>query len=143
MARDAASRRFERQQSRLRADYGLVCWQGDHWVVVGYALLMAAVYPLGTPALYWRMLRDSRKQIDQITRAELRGLANEITTKQRHASMLQRSLSTYGIDGLAAALARDSLEMARESAEFSRTHSNEQVVATPLRSDPKLEGLKV
>lgn len=56
--------------SYLRADYGLTCSSRRHHVFRAYASLMAAVYPLGIPALFGWWLRRHRRDLQSADRSE-------------------------------------------------------------------------
>ena len=54
----------------LRVDYAITCWEGEHLRIVAYALVMALVYPLGTPLLYSAMLYANRATLAHLEELE-------------------------------------------------------------------------
>lgn len=70
----------------LRVDYSVVCWEGDHLAIAGYALLMGVIYPLGTPCLYAAMLYANRATLEAIRAAELSAGAKQVQATYRRAA---------------------------------------------------------
>ena len=54
----------------LRVDYAVTCWQGSHLGMVAYAVVMSLIYPIGTPLLYWRLLRRHHTVIRELDAAK-------------------------------------------------------------------------
>ena len=51
--------------------------QDDHLIIVSYAIVMAVIYPFGTPLLYAALLYANHEQLERIKRAELTAAAEE------------------------------------------------------------------
>jgi hypothetical protein len=50
----------------LRADFSIRCYTPAHDLMMGYAVLMALIYPLGTPLLYYVLLRRHKEELDKL-----------------------------------------------------------------------------
>ena len=97
----------------LRVDYSVQCWaegkgafspSEEYKGVMAYAILMAFVYPLGTPMLYMAVLYANRAAIDKVDRLE-RGLMKFVKSPTEtgkfhaaaHESIRQKHLGTGGL----------------------------------------------
>ena len=74
---------------KLRMDYSVTCWEGQHLATVLYASIMALIYPIGTPLLYFGILLANMTVLKKIERAEKR-------VRAHHALDWQRRRSTTG-----------------------------------------------
>jgi len=74
--------------SWLRADLSIDCQSGTHTYFWGYAVLMVIVYPIGTPILYYVLLRRHKPRIDKLrVNQTLRiQLLEEVRAKRDYAS---------------------------------------------------------
>ena len=74
--------------SWLRADLSIDCQSGTHGFFMGYAVLMVFVYPIGTPILYYVLLRRHKPRLDKLrVNQTLRiQLLEEVRAKRDYAS---------------------------------------------------------
>ncbi|KAG5180550.1 hypothetical protein JKP88DRAFT_349470 [Tribonema minus] len=91
--------------SYLRADYSIQCYDARYWRYFAYAVVMAALYPIGTPALYawllWHKHRLARVAEPELMPARASASPLEVRKPLRrgplHGSMLSMDLAASGL----------------------------------------------
>ena len=104
----------------LRADYSVVCWEGEHLPIAAYAVLMAIVYPIGTPLLYTAMIYANKGPLQKIKRAEMAAEAEEtqITGRRRSLTVSKNQPATL-----------DPMEARKETAQKEARRLREELPA--------------